>query len=214
MNHQQTLARVSAALALCTLLAACSVLGNKPAPPLRSYTLDRAAPAATPGASRAWVGPVLLVEVPRAAPGYDSTRMVYVRQAQTQEAFAHSVWADTPARLLAPLLVQHLQQSGPFRAVLLAPSAARAGLRLDSTILRLQQDFLQLPSQTRFTLQLTLVDNTTRQVIAWRTVDVVQPAPSEDAAGGAMAAQAAVQQGLRQVTDFLQSALEASPVKD
>jgi cholesterol transport system auxiliary component len=207
-------ARLACTLSVVALLASCAVLGNKPAPPLRSYTLDSAAPAATPGAPRVFAGPVLLVEVPRAAPGYDSTRMVYVRQAQTQEAFAQSVWADTPARLLAPLLVQHLQQSGPFRAVLLAPSAAGAGLRLDSTILRLQQDFLQVPSQLRFTLQLTLMDNSTRQVMAWRTVDVVQPAPSDDAAGGAMAAQLAVQQGLQQVSDFLQSAVVAVPVKD
>ncbi|NVO04752.1 MAG: membrane integrity-associated transporter subunit PqiC, partial [Rhodoferax sp.] len=92
---------------------------------------------------------VLLVEVPHAAPGYDSARMVYVRQALTQEAYAHSVWVDTPARMLAPLLVAHLQKSAPFRAVLLAPSAARADHRLDTSILRLQQDFLQVPSRVR-----------------------------------------------------------------
>ena len=201
-------------LTLVALLASCSVLGTKPAAPLRSYTLGTEAPAAVPTAARVAAGPVLLVEVPRAAPGYDSTRMVYTRQAQTQEAYANTVWSDTRARLLAPLLVARLQQSGPFGAVLLAPSAAKAGLRLDSTILRLQQDFLQVPSQLRFTLQLTLMDNATRQVMAWRTVDIVQPAPTDDAAGGAVAAQLAVQQALQQVSDFLQSAVVAVPAKD
>jgi cholesterol transport system auxiliary component len=154
---------------------------------------------------------VLLVDVPHAAPGYDSTRMVYVRQPLTQEAFAHSVWADTPARMLAPLLVDQLQQSGLFRAVLLAPSAAKAGLRLDSTIQRLQQDFQQAPSAVRFSLRVTLIDNTTREVLAARTLEVLQGADSEDAAGGALAAQKAVQQGLQQLEAFLQSALAALP---
>jgi cholesterol transport system auxiliary component len=203
-----------AALSLCTLLASCALLGNKPALPLRTYTLD-GNPAATPAsAPRVTGGRVLLLEVPQAAPGYDSARMVYVREPRTQEVFANSVWADTPARMLAPLLVEHLQQNGPFRAVLLAPSVAKAGLRLDTTILRLEQDFLQVPSRVHFRLQAILMDNTTREVLAWRTVDVVQNAVSEDAAGGAQAAQAAVQEGLRQVAVFLQAAVAALPAKD
>jgi cholesterol transport system auxiliary component len=129
----------------------------------------------------------------------------------TQEVYANSVWADTPARMLAPLLVSRLQQSGQFRAVLLAPSAAKAALRLDTTILRLQQDFLQVPSVVRFTVQVTLMNTTTREVLAWRTVDTMQSASSEDAAGGAAAAQAAVQQGLSQVAAFLLNIDISSP---
>jgi cholesterol transport system auxiliary component len=203
-----------AALALCTVLSSCSLLGNKPAQPLRTYTLDSHVSAPATGTPRVMGGPVLLVEVPHAAPGYDSAHMVYVRQALTQEAYANSTWADTPARMLAPLLVGSLQQSGLFRAVLLAPSAAKAGLRLDTTILRLQQNFLQVPSVVRFTLQVTLMDNSTREVLAWRTVDVVQSAGSEDAAGGAAAAQLAVQQALGQVAVFLQTAVAALPARD
>jgi cholesterol transport system auxiliary component len=116
--------------------------------------------------------------------------------------------------MLAPLLVARLQQSGQFRAVLPATSVGKAGLRLDTTILRLQQDFLQLPSTVQFSLRVTLIDNNTREVLAWRTVDVVRSAASEDAGGGAQAAQVAVQEGLRQVTSFLQAAVAALPVKD
>jgi cholesterol transport system auxiliary component len=218
MNHAMKphapAASALAAWGLCALLASCSVLGNKPAPPLRTYTLDGAAATPAASAARVTTGPVLLVEVPHAAPGYDSTHMVYVRQPQTQEVYANSVWADTPARMLAPMLVAHLQQSGPFRAVLLAPSAAKAGLRLDTTILRLQQDFLQVPSTLHLRLQVTLMDNSTREVLAWRTVDAMQNASSEDAAGGAWAAQMAVEQGLQEVAGFLQSAVAALPAKN
>jgi cholesterol transport system auxiliary component len=217
MNPRNPLsARVSttvAVLALCALLSSCSLLGNKAAPALHTYTLDSQVSAHAQAIStpRLSAGPVLLVEVPQAAPGYDSAHMVYVRQVMTQEVYANSVWADTPARMLAPLLVSRLQQSGQFRAVLLAPSAAKAALRLDTTILRLQQDFLQVPSVVRFTVQVTLMNTTTREVLAWRTVDTMQSASSEDAAGGAAAAQAAVQQGLSQVAAFLLNIDISSP---
>jgi cholesterol transport system auxiliary component len=151
------------------------------------------------------------VNVPRAAAGYNSNRMVYVRQALTQEAYTRSVWVDTPARMLAPLLVNHLQQSGLFRAVLQAPSGAQADLRLDTTVVRLQQDFLQLPSRVHVEWQLSLMNTSKREVLAWHHIHVVRLAPSDDAAGGAQAGNAATQEALRQATDFLQTAMAALP---
>jgi hypothetical protein len=66
----------------------------------------------------------------------------------------------------------------------------------------------------QFSLRVTLIDNNTREVLAWRTVDVVRSAASDDAAGGAQAAQMAVQEGLNQVATFLQGAVAALPVKE
>ncbi|MCX8518321.1 MAG: ABC-type transport auxiliary lipoprotein family protein [Rhodoferax sp.] len=189
----------------CLLLASCSVLGSKPHAPLHIYTLnlaDSAVPAPAQ-ASQPKHGPVILVEIPTAVPAYDSTHMVYVRQPQTQEFYANSAWADTPARLLAPLLATQLQQSGVFGAVLLAPSAARSDLRLDTTILRLEQDFLQTPSVVRLDMQFTLMDSGSHTVLAWRRVHLEQTAVRDDARGGAQASNAAVQAALREGADFL-----------
>ena len=195
-------------LGLCALLPACSLLGNKPQASMHIYTLETgavAAAAAGTATPNTAARPVLLVEVPSAAAGYDSNRMVYLRQPQTLEAFTQSNWVDTPARMLAPLLVQKLQRSARFKAVLLAPSAAKAGLRLDTEIVRLQQNFLQMPSSVRFTLQATLSDNLTHEVLAWKELDAVQPASSEDAAGGSAAASAAVQQVLQELARWVQA---------
>jgi cholesterol transport system auxiliary component len=186
-------------------LSSCALLGNKPVARLQTYTLDlEEGPAAinlppVPGAL------VLQVEAPHAASGYDSARMVYTRAPQTQEAFAQSVWSDTPARMLAPLLVRQLQKSGVFRAVLLSPSAGRSDLSLDTTVLRLEQDFLHAPSTVHLRLQLTVMDSSTRRVLASTTLSVVQKAASDDAAGGAAAARAAVQSGLQQVVAFVEA---------
>ena len=187
----------------CLLLASCSVLGSKPHAPLHIYTLNLADSAAPAQASQPKQRPVILVEIPTAAAAYDSTHMVYVRQPQTQEAYANSAWADTPARLLAPLLATQLQQSGVFAAVLLAPSAGKPDLRLDTTILRLEQDFLQTPSVVRLDMQFTLMDSSSHTVLAWRRAHIEQTAMSDDARGGAQASNAAVQAALREGADFL-----------
>lgn len=190
-------------LMLClALLTGCGGLLPKPAPAPARFTLDgaRAASAARAVAADA---PVLVVAVPRAAPGFDSPQMVYLRRPQELQAYAFHVWVDTPAQMLAPLLVRALQDSGAFRAVLQAPSAASAALRLETDLLRLQQDFGTQPSQLRLTLRAVLIDSTTRQTIAWREFDTSVPAGSDDAPGGVAAAQAATQQVLAALARFV-----------
>lgn len=199
-------ARCLALLGLCSLLPACALLGSgKPPAAPQTYALDGGTAPALAAAPAAADAPVLLVQTPTAAAGFDSKHMVYERTPLQLEWFTQSNWVDTPARMLAPLLLQALQASGLFRAVLLAPSTARSDLRLDSEIVRLQQSFLQQPSQLRLTLQLTLTDSRTREVLAWRQLDVVQDCASEDARGGSAAASAAVQQALQQLSDFVRT---------
>lgn len=200
--HQRT-ARALLLLGLCALLPACSLLGSKPQASMNSYALDSGVDVVVPPAPAAMATRVLLVQQPSAAAGYDSKHMVYLRQPLSPEWFTQSSWVDTPARMLAPLLVQSLQDSGVFKAVVLAPNAARADLRLDTEIVRLQQSFLQVPSSVRFTLQVILSDNLTHEVLAWRVLDVAQPATSEDAAGGSAAASAAVNLALQQLAWFV-----------
>jgi len=184
------------------LLAGCSgtLLPKPPQPPLR-YTLDEGLPLEPAGAPEAGA-PVLLVSQPRAAPGCDSTRMVYMRRAAQLEAYANAEWVDTPAQMLAPLMVASLQRGTAFAAVLLAPAVAVAGLRLDTELLRLQQDFGSAPSLLRLSLRAVLIDNGTRKVLAWQAFDMAVPAVSEDSAGGVAAARAATRQMLLALRAF------------
>jgi cholesterol transport system auxiliary component len=191
------------ALAVFTaLLGGCSgsLLPKPPAPPTR-FTLDVPGPVAAPRPAAAGA-PVLVVALPRAAPGFDSQRMLYLRRPQELEAYASNEWVDTPARMLAPLLVQSLQDSGAFSAVLLAPSAASGAWRLETELIRLQQDFGTQPSQVRLTLRAVLVDTTSRQVIAWREFDETVAAATDDAAGGAAAAHQATGRVLAALAAF------------
>jgi cholesterol transport system auxiliary component len=181
-------------------LSACSALSPTTTPHPAYYALDNtqsAAPVAMPAAA-----PTLIINPPRAAAGYASPRIIYVREAHKLEYFAHSEWINPPARMLTPLLVAAAANTGAFRAVVLTPSAATGDLRLDSEIIRLQHEFGTLPSRVRFTLRANLVDNKTREVLAWREFDASVAATSEDAYGGVVAANRAVAAVLENVSTF------------
>lgn len=185
----------------------------RPAPAPSRHTLDPPAPAgasasasasptrATPPGAR-----VLQVAPPRAAPGFDSTRMLYLRRAGELQAYALAEWVEPPAQLLATLLVQALQRRGSFAAVVSAASQAPPDLRLETELIRLQQEFTTQPSQARLTLRAVLLDGHTRQVIAWREFDQQAVAPTEDAAGGVTAARTAAWLLLAAVAAFCSEA--------
>ena len=127
---------------------------------------------------------------------------MYMRQADQLEYFAHSEWIDTPARMLAPLIVTAVERSNAFRAVVQTPSTAASEMRLDIEILRLQHEFLSAPSRVRFTLRAYLVDSKTRRIIASREFDAFAPSASEDPHGGVVAANHAVQSVLDSLSAF------------
>ena len=146
--------------------------------------------------------PTLLVSPPRAAAGYDSQRILYVRQPHKLEYFAHSEWIDSPARMLAPLLVTALSRGDGFRVVVPAQGSASADLRLDTEVLVLRQEFEGTPSRVRFVLRAALVGDATRRIVASRDFETLVAAPSEDPYGGVQAANRAVQRVLAELSDF------------
>ncbi|MGS5087291.1 ABC-type transport auxiliary lipoprotein family protein [Hydrogenophaga sp. A37] len=195
-------------LCLPLLLVACagSLLPKPAAPPAR-FALDAgpaSAAAATTAAPRpaAAGAPSLTVELPRAAPGYDSRRMLYQRRPQQLEAFAFNEWVEPPAQMLTPMLVRALQGSGAFGAVLQAPSAVTTGWRLETELVRLHQSFAQQPSQVQLGLRAVLLNNRTREAVAWREFNISVNATGEDPVAGAAAAQAAAMQLAAAVAAF------------
>ena len=195
------------AVILLPLFAGCGSMGLKSPEQPTYYSLDTAAPAAArPPDARPPTVPTLIVNPPHASAAFDSKRIIYVREEHKLEYFAHSQWADTPARMLAPLIVAAVERSGAFRAVVQTPSAATGELRLDTEIIRLQHDFGSQPSRARFTLRAYVVDNTTREVLAWQEFDETAPAASENPYGGVVAANLAVQAVLARLATFCANA--------
>lgn len=204
---------VTAAALPLALLSGCGVLQTvvAPAPQPAFYSLAYIPNTATPAAPRAATTALtLIVSPPYAAAGFDSQRIMYLRQANQLEYFAHNQWIDTPARMLAPLIVSAIESSGTFRAVAPTPSAAAGEMRLDTEILRLQHEFLGMPSKVRFTLRAYLVESATRRVIATREFDVAVPATSETPSGGVVAANRAVKTVLEDLSAFCAEAARSA----
>ncbi len=195
-----------AGLALALAAGGCSSLRPPETPQPSFYALEslhgETGAAASAAATLPGAMPTLIVNPPYAASGFDSQRIIYVRTALQLEYFAHSEWIDTPARMLAPLIVSTIETRNAFRAVVLTPSAAAGDLMLDTEILRLQQDFSNVPSRVRFTLRAYIEDSSTRRVLAWREFDATVAAASDNPYGGVVAANRAVQTVLKQLADF------------
>jgi cholesterol transport system auxiliary component len=191
--------RASALAIWAVLLAGCVGMQPPQAEAPTIYVLE-ARPAERP--ARPLRDVVLAVSVPRARAGYDTAQMAYVREPFELEYFTKSRWADTPSRMLTPLLVQTLEQAGGFRAVVQAPSAVPADLRLDTELIRLRQNFGTRPPQVELALRAQLVDLRSRRVLATAEFEEIEIVPREDAYGGVIAANRALQRLLARVADF------------
>jgi cholesterol transport system auxiliary component len=190
---------VAVSTMLAMLMAGCAGLQPPRTESPALYLLE-AQPAAV--AKRPRQNLVLAVNPPSARPGFDTLQMAYVRQAHKLEYYAKSRWADTPSRMLAPLLAEALEQSGSFRAVVRTTNPIPADLRLDTELIRLQHDFITQPSRVELALRAQLYDINSKKVLAVREIEATENAASEDAYGGVIAANRALARVLGQLAEF------------
>ena len=155
--------------------------------------------------------PVVQLSPPQAEPGFETPRMVYLKRPYELEYFAANQWADTPANMVAPLLAQSLSQSGIWRDVVLLPSLVPGDYRLDVYGFALQQEFVQQPSRVRVTARAQLVDLKLSMIVGVQRFEAIEPAPSENAYGGVVAANRAVAALLDQITVWLRECVGHSP---
>lgn len=185
-------------------LTGCA-LPQDSSPPQQAYLLEVGAITSTP--ARRSSNKILLVTVSREAPGFDSNRIAYTREPPKLDYYRDSVWSDTPAKMLLPILVRAFESSGAFKAVVSPPSPALANVRVDVDVIRLQQEFMTRPSRVRLIVRLKAVEMKSGHVLETRLFEAVAPAPSENAAGAARAANAVVQQVLNEMVPFALRAL-------
>lgn len=130
----------------------------------------------------------LVVSEPSAASGYGTRKIAYARAPDQIEYFAFNQWVEPPALMLAPLLAHAAERTGAFRAVVRAPLSVAADIRVETELVRLQQDFSTRPSRVRLTLHAVLIDAATRRVLATREFEAEAPSAGEDPAAGVLAA--------------------------
>jgi cholesterol transport system auxiliary component len=102
---KQYATKIAAAL-FTLMLAGCSALRPTEAESVRTYLLEAQFDRTEQVKS---IPLVLTVSPPRAAPGYNTDRMAYIRQPHLLEYFAKNRWAESPAKMLSPLLVRSME---------------------------------------------------------------------------------------------------------
>jgi cholesterol transport system auxiliary component len=187
-------------MATLLLLSGCAALSTPPVVPSQNiYMLDQ---QPILPASQVRHDLVLAVSAMQTRPGLDTPQMAYSQRKHELNYFVTSRWADMPARMLEPLVIQALEQTDGFRAVVLTPGAVPADLRLETELTLLHQDFTTHPSRVQLTLRVRLIDVRNKRVLAIRQFDDSEKADSDDAYGGVNAANRIVPRILKQLADF------------
>jgi len=126
---------------MAMMLLACTM---SPSQERQRYQLIEASKVRPVAEARSHVS--ILVMQPKAVDGYDTDQMLYVSQPYQVSAFAKNAWMSSPSTMLMPLLAGSLESSHYFYAVTTEPNMSKTDYRLESTIIRLQQNFLFKPS--------------------------------------------------------------------
>ncbi len=144
-----------------------------------------------------WVTP------PEAAAGYQTEQMVYVKKPYELEAFVKNSWTNTPGEMLYPLMIQSLQRTGFFHAVISSTYSLGSDYRLDTQVLSLQQNFLRKPSFLEFSAKVVLTRVKDNKVLASRIIAQQIPCSMDTPYGGVIAANIATRQFTAILSDFV-----------
>ncbi|HAU1150786.1 TPA: hypothetical protein JBI12_02390 [Legionella pneumophila] len=143
------------------------------------------------------------VTAPEAVAGYQTEEMLYMKKPFKLEPFVKNAWTSPPADMLFPLLVQSLQSSGYFYAVTSSPYSEEADYRLDTQLLKLEQNFIKKPSVLEFSAKIVLTHISDNQIIGSRIVRLQIPCSQDTPYGGVIAANQATFRFTATVTDFV-----------
>jgi cholesterol transport system auxiliary component len=145
---------------------------------------------------------LLVVAPPQAAQAYHTVRMAYSEQPYQLGYFRDHEWAEPPATMIQQLLVQTLERTGAFRAVLTEPDIAANAYTLRTDLLTLVQDFARTPPVLRLVMRAELLGPGGR-VAASREFAEEELLAQRTAQGGTVAANAAVARALQAITRFV-----------
>ena len=90
--------------------------------------------------------------------------------------------------MLQRIMVENLDKTGMWSAVVQTPGAVPAQYRLDCDSLVLEQQFFTHPSRVRLALRVQIVETKEQSILGSRYFELFEAAPSDDPYGGVVAA--------------------------
>ena len=136
--------------------------------------------------------------------------MAYLLRPYEVSYYGYNQWADTPARMLQRIMVENFEKTGEWNAVLQTPSAVPAQYRLDCDNLVLEQQFFSNPSRVRLALRAQIVETKTQSILATRSFELFETAPTDDPYGGVIAANHATEKLIKEMAEWLDTIFRTS----
>lgn len=186
-------------LIMICLLTGCSLFGAVKTEPSKTYVIS-ALPAVESKFPRTQA--TLLVLNIESDPIYETTEMAYSIYRYQLSYFAKNGWVKTPAQMLQPLIVEALQNTHYFHAVISSSAIGHYDYILSTKLLELREVFFPCSSEIHLKLRAQIVKASDSTIVATREFFVTEPAPQRTPYGGVVAANRAVANMLAQLVKF------------
>lgn len=180
-------------------LTSCSFLGPIKRDTVQTYELN-SVPYNIPKKSKRPIA--ILVMQPDTVAAFDTSQMAYQVLSYQVAFFAQNKWIERPGIMLQPLIVQALQKTGHFRAVVVPPTMGRYDYILTTQILQLQQDYRFRPGLLRFRVRVQLINFRTNSIMSTYEFKYVKPIVPASPYNGVLAANQATRQLLKDIARF------------
>ena len=142
---------------------------------------------------------VLLVMTPDTNPLFDTTRIAFTARPYQISYYANSHWAESPANMLSPLLMQTLQKSHHFKTVIAPPFAGQYTYALRTEIKTLLIDYTRRMPVLQMTLQEQLISPVSGRLISARDFTTSVPLHHKSPYGAVVAANQAASRLLAEI---------------
>ncbi len=154
--------------------------------------------------NRTTIDKTLKISLPKSTKEIRKNKILYAKTAHQREAYAYSLWSDTPNRMIEQFLVTLLNQNRLFKAVIPASSEAKSEWLLESTI----EDFYQSFDKDNHSfgvvkIRFFLINQKDKKMISKHFFSTKVPAPSLNAEGGVKALNDALLQIGAELTNWL-----------
>lgn len=179
-------------------LSGCSIFSPVKSQPPKSYLISN-----TPNINiKNKKQLTLFVTQPDTRAIYNTNQMAYTSHPYQISYFGENQWAETPSQMFLPLIVQTLQSSHAFKAVVLAPYVGKYDYIVSTQIIKLQQNFMTNPALLELSIRAQMIRVATGQVVAIKQFDIITPMKRRDPLAGVIAANRGAEQFLQQLTKF------------
>lgn len=145
----------------------------------------------------------ILVLPPESTSIFDTPDMAYSLSPCEIAFYAKNRWADTPANMLQPLIVESLQRTNCFHAVVGSSFTGLVHYALYTKIIKLEHDYWPCSSQVNVVVRFQIVDVAKNSILASKQFCILERAPQNNPKGGVIAANCAVAKILKMMVQFV-----------